>query len=103
MMPADFLIRRAVPGDAAELNAYVRCLVDEPHNNIGRDPGQWTKTDEEEREYIEKFSSGDALCVAEFGGLIVGMANAGRYPRATEHHCAVLGISVDARHRRQGI
>ena len=84
---------------------YMRRLVGEPHNNITLDPGQWTMTLEQEREFLRRAAADvdGIFLVAEIGGKIVGAANMSRGKKPTARHTAALGISVDAAYRRQGI
>jgi hypothetical protein len=49
-----FVIREARVDDAPPLVAYMHRLTGEPHNNILLDPGQWTMTEEQEREFLSK-------------------------------------------------
>jgi RimJ/RimL family protein N-acetyltransferase len=105
-MTPELVIRTARVDDAESLVAYITRLVNEPHNNITRDPGQWNKTVAEEQAHIEKLICAPDNClflVAELGGEIVGIADIGRFSRQTERHVASIGLSVDAAHRRQGI
>jgi RimJ/RimL family protein N-acetyltransferase len=98
-------IRHATPDDAEALVAYMHKLVNEPHNNIVLDPGQWTMTVEEERDFLRKRGEEDdgIFFVAECAGRIVGVASIRREARPTAHHAASLGVSVDIDHRRKGI
>jgi RimJ/RimL family protein N-acetyltransferase len=98
-------IRQAVAGDAEGLIDHVIRITNEPHNNVTRDPGQWTMTVEEEREFIAKAAGNpDAFfVVATLDGQIVGSARIDRAARLTARHVASLGISVDAAYRRRGV
>jgi RimJ/RimL family protein N-acetyltransferase len=99
-------IRPAEVADAEALIAYMHRLTNEPHNNITLDPGQWTMTVEQEREFIAK--RGDSteegiFVVAQIAGELVGVANLNRYNKPTIRHVAMLGVSVDAKWRGKGI
>jgi RimJ/RimL family protein N-acetyltransferase len=102
----DYVIREARIEDAALLVAYMQRLTGEPHNNILRDPGQWTMTESQEREFLAKRvgnPAGGIFCVADVGGQIAGVANLNRGGAIPNSLCAGLGMSVDAAFRRQGI
>jgi RimJ/RimL family protein N-acetyltransferase len=98
-------VRRASGDDAERMNTYIARLVDEPHNNVVRDPGEWTKTVEEEREILERAAAAEneLFVVAELEGRIVGVANIRRGAGSTNRHRASLGVSVDQDFRRRGI
>jgi putative acetyltransferase len=80
-------------------------LISEPHNNLARDPGDWTMTVDEEREFLEKAAASEdfTFLVAEIAGQIAGTATLDRSKRPSERYSAVLGLSVDAAYRRRGI
>ncbi|MCL2648062.1 MAG: GNAT family N-acetyltransferase [Phycisphaerales bacterium] len=103
---SDLRICPAVPEDAEALTAYMHRLTGEPHNNIVLDPGQWSRTLEEERAYIARNNANPdngIFVVATIGNTIAGVAGWDRGSKPTKRHAASLWLSVDAAWRRQGI
>jgi RimJ/RimL family protein N-acetyltransferase len=101
---AAFVIRRALPADAAALVALARAVGSEPEGwLITRDT--WRSAGDERR-YLRalKRHSGAAVFVAETaGGEIVGRLSVARDPHPASRHVADLGLMVAAGHRRLGI
>jgi len=98
-------IREATPDDAAELIAYVQALANEPDIDIPLEPGEFTLTVEQEREFLEGATAADnsVFLVAVEDGRIVGACNVRGGHRRAMRHSASLGISVAKGWRGQGI
>lgn len=104
-MDADYIIREAVPGDAARVIAYVRALADEPNNGIGfaaADEFPYSLEDEENiiAEYAQ--SSTALFLVAEADGAIISQLTCRSGSRGYRF-TAELGITVRRDRRRQGV
>jgi putative acetyltransferase len=96
-------VRRAVPGDAAELVALAE--------SVGREEGRWILGSErwrsvsDERRYLKTIQRHPdaAVFVAEEQGHVVARLSLARDPHPASRHVADLGLMVDAEHRRRGI
>jgi RimJ/RimL family protein N-acetyltransferase len=96
-------IRRAEPGDAAQLVALAEA--------VGREPGGYLLTTvgwrgaSEERRYVRQVrrSPDAALFVADDAGAVVARLSLARDPHPSSPHVADLGLMVAAGHRRRGI
>jgi RimJ/RimL family protein N-acetyltransferase len=99
----DFLIRRALPADAAALVALARA--------VGSEPDRWLLTASdwrsaaEERRYLRSIrrSVRAAVFVAEAREGIVGRLSLARDPHPASLHVADLGLMVAQSHRRRGV
>jgi RimJ/RimL family protein N-acetyltransferase len=98
-----FLVRSAVPGDAAALVELARAVGAEEEGWLITD-GEW-RTASEERRYLRtvKRHRHAAVLVAETGEGIVGRLSIARDPHPASEHVADLGLMVARPHRRQGI
>jgi RimJ/RimL family protein N-acetyltransferase len=99
-----YRIRRAEPGDAAQLVELGRA--------VGSEPGGWLITTDDwrsasdERRYLRALRRYEhaAVFVAEAdGGEIVGRLSLARDQHPASAHVADLGLMVAASHRRRGI
>jgi len=96
-------VRRADPGDAAELVALASA--------VGGEPGGWLISDStwrsvsDERRYLRAIRRHPdaAVLVAEMRGRIVGRLSLARDPHPASRHVADLGLMVAAAHRRRGV
>jgi len=107
MSVPEITIRRAEPGDAEQLIAHMRHLLEEPAGNNPVLPGEFTMTPEEQRERLREFAASDnsIFLVAEAGGVIVGELTCKGNHRQALRHVGRLGISVsrEFRHQRVGM
>jgi RimJ/RimL family protein N-acetyltransferase len=100
---SDFVVRNAVPGDAAGLVALAE--------RVGAEPQGWLIADEswrgmaDERRYLKAIRRHPhaAVFVVEDDGAIVGRLSVARDPHPASRHVADLGLMVAAAHRRRGI
>jgi RimJ/RimL family protein N-acetyltransferase len=98
-----FVVREAVPGDAAGLVALAE--------QVGGEPEGWLIADEswrsiaDERRYLKAIRRHPhaAVFVAENDGEIVGRLSIARDPHPASNHVADLGLMVAASHRRRGV
>jgi RimJ/RimL family protein N-acetyltransferase len=98
-----FVVREAVPGDAAALVSLAQ--------QVGAEPEGWLIADEswrgvaDERRYLKAIRRHPhaAVFVAENAGAIVGRLSVARDPHPASSHVADLGLMVAAAHRRRGI
>jgi RimJ/RimL family protein N-acetyltransferase len=96
-------VRRALPGDAAELVALAEA--------VGREEGRWILASDrwrslaDERRYLKSVqrNADAAVFVAEEDGHVVGRLSLARDPHPASRHVADLGLMVDAGYRRRGI
>lgn len=99
---ARFEIRTPTLSDAAAFIVYLRALhehVDHP----GVIPRTEFPSEEIQREWIEKYTSGGGYCLVMLSGeRIVGCAELTRGRGNHRHHCASLGISLLKEARGQG-
>ena len=99
---ARFEIRTPTLTDAAAFIVYLRALhehVDHP----GVIPRTEFPSEEIQREWIEKYTSGGGYCLVMLSGdRIVGCAELTRGRGNHRHHCASLGISLLKEARGQG-
>ena len=99
----ELAIRRATPGDAAELVALARA--------VGAEPERWLITASDwrgtsaERRYLRSIrrSPHAAVFVAEAPEGIVGRLSVARDPHPASVHVADLGLMVARSHRGRGI
>ena len=102
---ADFIVREAVPDDAAQMIAHVRQVADEPDNGIAiSSASEFTYTEAEERDIIQQAAGADdrLMIVAEAGGHIIGIANC-KAGSGGYQHAFSLGITVHRDWRDQGV
>jgi putative acetyltransferase len=101
-----YTIRSVRPDDAASVLSLLASVVAEPVNNLMREPGEPMFTEEQEREFLAGQAMRPDWCgfvaVAE-SGEIIGMVTVDGKRRPAVRHCGVLGISVAARWRGQGV
>jgi RimJ/RimL family protein N-acetyltransferase len=98
-----FVVREAVPGDAADLVALAQ--------GVGAEPEGWLIADDswrgvaDERRYLKAIRRHPhaAVFVAENDGEIIGRLSVARDSHPASHHVADLGLMVAAAHRRRGI
>src|SRR6476660_5835255 len=97
------VVRRAEPGDAAELVALASA--------VGGEPGGWLISDStwrsvgDERRYLRAIRRHPdaAVLVAVIDDELVGRLSLARDPHPASRHVADLGLRVSSGHRRQGI
>jgi RimJ/RimL family protein N-acetyltransferase len=96
-------VRRATPGDAANLVQLARAVGAEPEGWLITN-GEW-RTPSEERRYLRavRRHSHAAVFVAETADGIVGRISLARDTHPASEHVADLGLMVAASHRRQGV
>jgi RimJ/RimL family protein N-acetyltransferase len=96
-------VRRAEPGDAAELVALASAVGSEPEGWLLAD-ARWRSVSDERR-YIRAMRRhpDGAVMVAELDGALVGRLSIARDPHPASAHVADLGLMVAAGHRRRGI
>ncbi len=97
-----FQVRRAEPGDAAELVALARAVGSEPEGWLVTN-GAW-RTASEERRYLRAIrgSPHAAVFVVDTPDGIMGRLSVGRDPHPASGHVADLGIMVAHGFRRRG-
>jgi RimJ/RimL family protein N-acetyltransferase len=99
----DFVVRDALPGDAA---ALVELAL-----KVGAEPEGWLIADDawrgvaHERRYLKALRRHPhaAVFVVEAAGEIVGRLSVARDPHPASYHVADLGLMVAAGHRRRGV
>lgn len=99
---ADFIIRAAVPTDAAAIIAFWNPIIESGKYTAFDTP----LTEEQERSYIENQSERDIFHVAERleDGVIAGFQSMSPYPGiAAMAHVGVIGTFVAPIYQRQGI
>ena len=98
-----YSIRRARPGDAAELVALADAVGAEPEGWLVAE-NSWRSVGEERR-YLRTITRYPhaAVFVAESDGRVVARLSLARDPHPASSHVADLGLMVAASHRRQGI
>ena len=98
-----YSIRRARPGDAAELVALADAVGAEPEGWLVA-ANSWRSVGEERR-YLRTITRYPhaAVFVAESDGRVVARLSLARDPHPASSHVADLGLMVAASHRRQGI
>jgi RimJ/RimL family protein N-acetyltransferase len=96
-------VRRAKPGDAADLVALARSVGAEPEGWLVTD-GDW-RSAAEERRYIRavRRSTQAAVLVAEGEDGVVGRLSIARDPHPASRHVADVGLMVAKEHRRRGV
>lgn len=96
-------IRRAGPGDAAELVRLAEAVGSEPDGWLITD-GRW-RSASEERRYLraQRRHPDAAVLVAEVPDGIVGRLSIARDPHPASAHVADLGLMVAEDYRRRGI
>ena len=101
----DVTIREATPDDAPALLEQVRRLAEEPNIDIPLGPGEFTLTEEQERQVLAEYAAAEngVFLVAEAEGQIVGMLNCQGGKRRATRHAVTLGMSVRKEFRNQGI
>jgi len=99
----EFVVRRAVPGDAEALVALAGAVGSEPEGWLIADSG-W-RTAGEERRYLRALRryAHAAVYVAETADGVVGRLSLARDPHPASAHVADLGLMVAAGWRRRGI
>lgn len=97
-------LRRAEPGDAENLLAFVEQVAGESEN-ITFGPGEFEMSVEQEREFLQQVvqSPTSLYMIAEIGGEIAGTLNfnAGKRPRV--RHAGEFGISVLRKYWKLGV
>lgn len=101
-----YSIRPCQPDDAAGVLALLASVSRDPVNNIGREPDDPMFTGEEEREYLAAQAARPDWCgfaaISETGD-VVGLVTIDGKRRLAMRHCGVLGVSVRADYRGQGM
>jgi RimJ/RimL family protein N-acetyltransferase len=103
------IIREARREDAAQLVEFVTRLSQEKGIYILIQEGEFTMTVEEEADLLESFAATDnmayfvAEAITKDGGQIVGGLNIRGGKRRSTRHSGMLGISIGAGWRNQGI
>jgi RimJ/RimL family protein N-acetyltransferase len=102
-MSGEFVIRRAVPGDAAALVELAHAVGSEPEGWLITTSG-WRRA-ADERRYLRSLRRHPdaAVFVAETPEGIVGRLSVARDRHPASAHVADLGLMVAASHRRRGI
>ncbi len=102
-MSGEFVIRRAVPGDAAALVELAQAVGSEPEGWLITTSG-WRRAPDERR-YLRSLRRHPdaAVFVAETPDGIVGRLSVARDRHPASAHVADLGLMVAAAHRRRGI
>jgi RimJ/RimL family protein N-acetyltransferase len=99
----DFVVRRALPADAAALVELGGEVSSEPQRWLITEGG-WRSVGEERRYLRATRRSPDAaVFVAETDGRIVGRLSLARDTHPASPHVADLGLMVAESHRRRGI
>ena len=100
---ARFHVRKAEPGDAAELVELALAVGSEPEGWLVTN-GTWRSVNDERR-YVRAIrrSKAAAVLVAESPEGIVGRLSLSRDPHPASRHVADLGLMVAADWRRRGV
>jgi RimJ/RimL family protein N-acetyltransferase len=101
-----YTIRPVQPDDAAGIIALLSSVAHDPINNIGRDADEPMFTEEWERDYLTtQVTRPDWLCLVAISesGEVIGDLTLDGKKRKAMRHCAILGISVRADYRGQGV
>jgi RimJ/RimL family protein N-acetyltransferase len=100
-----FLIREALPGDAAGLIAYVRALADEPGIHLELSPGEFNYTIDQERQFLAEYAKAEnsIFLIADAAGTIAGNLNLHGGRRQANRHVATLGMAVTKGWRNKGV
>ncbi len=104
-MCADYIIREAVPEDAARIVAYMRAIADEPDNGISfASADEFPHTVQEEAQIIADYAHTPTalFLVAEAGSAIISVANCRAGSRGYRH-TVELGITVHRGWRDRGV
>jgi RimJ/RimL family protein N-acetyltransferase len=98
-----FHVRRAEPGDAAELVELALAVGSEPEGWLVTN-GTWRSVSDERR-YVRAIrrSKSAAVLVAETPERIVGRLSLSRDPHPASRHVADLGLMVASDYRRRGV
>jgi RimJ/RimL family protein N-acetyltransferase len=101
--PPRFHVRKAEPGDAAELVELALAVGSEPEGWLVTN-GTWRSVSDERR-YVRAIrrSKAAAVLVAEAPEGIVGRLSLSRDPHPASRHVADLGLMVAADWRRRGV
>jgi RimJ/RimL family protein N-acetyltransferase len=92
--------------DAAGIIALLSSVALDPINNIGREADEPMFTEEWEREYLATQATRPnwlGLVAIGDGGEVIGELTLDGKQRKAMRHCAILGISVRADYRGQGV
>jgi RimJ/RimL family protein N-acetyltransferase len=100
-----YVVRPAVPDDAAGLSDLVRSVATEPYNGILHISGDVFRTVEEERKVIEQRMAAEntMILVAEANGQIIARVSCVGGVLASTQHTVGLGIMVRKEWRGQGV
>jgi RimJ/RimL family protein N-acetyltransferase len=101
-----YSIRPPRPDDAVGIIALLASVSRDPINNIGREPDDPMFTEEQEREYLATQAARPDWCgfaAVSVSGEVVGMVTIDGKRRRAMRHCGVLGVSVRADCRGQGV
>ena len=101
----DFIVREGQPDDAEQIIAYIQRISAEPGISIVLEPGEFTLTVEQERQFIADRAAEDnsLFLVAEAMGQIVGVLGLRGGMRRAVRHETVLGITVAKEWRGRGV
>jgi RimJ/RimL family protein N-acetyltransferase len=101
----DVTIREATEDDAAALLVFLRALFSEEERFGPITIDEFTKTEEEEKQFLRDFATRDnsIFFVAEQDGQLVGTCSLKAYSFKEMHHNVELGMSVGEKWRGQGI
>jgi RimJ/RimL family protein N-acetyltransferase len=104
-MRMEVTIREATLDDAPALIEQVRLLTEEPDIDIPLGPGEFTLTEEQERQVLAEYAAAEnsVFLMAEVEGKIVGMLNCQGGKRKATRHAVTLGLSVRKEYRNQGV
>jgi len=106
MTDKTYTIRPAVPDDAPSYNAFLRRLAEEPNNGVTFHSGEFTATEDETRERIQKVIESNNMMIyvaINDDNLVVGECSGFSSSRRARMHNVGLGLSVDKDWRRLGI
>lgn len=112
--PIGWTIRPAHPDDAASIIALITTTIAEPNNNLLTEPGEFTLTEQQEREFLaEQAMRPDwAAFVAvtdtpatpdDAPARVIGLVSADGKQRRAIRHRASIGLSVARDWRRHGV
>ncbi len=100
-----YSIRPATVDDAPQINAHRKRVSEESYNGTSWSTGEYQRTDDEQREAIEKALAQDntLMLVAEADAQIIGLAAAWGGVRWASRHVVGIGIDVHADWRNKGV
>lgn len=104
-MDPNIVIREIVADDAPAYNIYRRLIADEPENNVGQTAGEYTRTADEDRQFLLTLiaNPNQNIYIARLDDRIIGTCMCRGGSLSAVRHVVGLGMDVDPEYRSQGI